>query len=61
MSEEYKARLESRYRKLPGFGEEHTAAEWARLLHLPRNTLWRYLKNGLTIEDAARIRGIKYP
>lgn len=54
-------RLEARWRKYPGFGEEHTNAEWAKLLELPRNTLWRYLQNGLTIEEIAELRGIKYP
>lgn len=58
---EYRARLESRYRKLEGFGEAHTASEWGKLLGLPRNTLWRYLKGGLTIEEAAKLRGIAYP
>lgn len=66
---EYKARLAARWNngeytrglKYPGFGEEHTGAEWARLLNLPRNSLWRYLKKGLTIEEVAEIRGITYP
>lgn len=53
-------RLEARWRTFPGFGEEHTNAEWARLLELPRNTLWRYLQRGLTIEEVAELRGIKY-
>lgn len=58
---EYTDRIEARWRKYPGFGEEHTNAEWAKLLGLPRNTLWRYLKDGLTIEKIVEMRGIKYP
>ena len=54
-------RVEARWRKYPGFGEEHTNAEWAKILDLPRNTLWRYLKDGLTIEKIVEMRGIKYP
>lgn len=54
-------RLEARWRKYPGFSEEHTNAEWAKLLEIPRNTLWRYLQNGLTVEQIAKLRGIKYP
>lgn len=58
---QYRERLEARHRRLDGFGEAHTASEWARRLGLPRNTLWRYLKGGLTVEEAAQLRGIKYP
>lgn len=36
-----------------------SAAEWARLLGLPRNTTWRYLKQGFTPEEIAEIRDIK--
>lgn len=51
----------SRWQKHPGFGEEHTNAEWARRLNLPRNTFWRYRKRGLTLEQIVELRGIKYP
>lgn len=44
-----------------GFGEEHTAADWARRLGLPRNTLWRYLQKGLAIELIAKMRDCNYP
>lgn len=44
-----------------GFGEKHTAAEWARLLNLPPTSLRDYLKNGLTIKEVARLRKVKYP
>lgn len=54
-------RAEARHRTYKGFGEEHTNAQWARLLRLPRNTLWRYLTTGLTIEEIVIMRGIKYP
>lgn len=50
----------NRGQKYPGFGEEHTNAEWARRLGIPRNSLWRYLQRGLTIELIAKYRGIKY-
>ena len=53
-------RLEARWRKYPGFGEEHTNAEWAKLFGLPRNTFRRYLTKGLTVEQIAQLRGIKY-
>lgn len=42
-----------------GFGRMASAAEWARLLGLPRNTTWRYLKQGFTPEEIAEIRDIK--
>lgn len=64
----YKERLRARWGgrdlagpKYPGFGEEHNGAEWARRLNIPRNSLWRYLTHGLTIEEVAEIRGITYP
>ena len=51
-------RFEARHRTYEGFGEKHTAAQWAKLLGLPRNSVWRYLTNGLTIEEVCRVRGI---
>lgn len=60
----YKERVAKRWEgkeiKHTGFGEKHTCAEWARRLDLPRNSLWRYLKNGLSIEEIAEIRKRKY-
>ena len=44
-----------------GFGEKHTIPEWARRLGIPRNTAWRYFKRGLTVEEIAEKRGVKYP
>lgn len=58
--EKMKDRIEARNRKHEGFGEQHSGAEWAKLLNLPRNSLWRYLKKGLTVEEIARIRNIAY-
>lgn len=54
-------RLEMRHHKWEGFGEAHTNGQWAELLGLPRNTLARYLGKGMTIEEVAKMRGIKYP
>lgn len=54
-------RLEARWRKYKGFGEEKTNAEWARALGLARHVLWRYLQRGLTVEQVADLRGITYP
>lgn len=59
--EKMAAHVEARHRTYAGFGEEHTAAQWAKLLGLPRTTLWRYLHACLTIEEVARIRHINYP
>ena len=56
MTENQTARIEARHRLYEGFGEKHTNAQWAKLLGLPRNTLWRYLQRGITIEEVARIR-----
>ena len=54
-------RLIRRHQKFEGFGEKHTGAKWAKLLGIPRNTLWRYLfQRGLTIEEVAELRGIEY-
>lgn len=54
------SRLEARWRKFQGFGEEHTNAEWAKILNLSRTTLWRYFQRGLTVEEVVKLRGIKY-
>lgn len=43
-----------------GFGETHSAGTWAKLLNVPRNTLWRILNNGGSVEEFARSRGIEY-
>lgn len=56
----YAARIAARHRTYEGFGEKHTAAEWAACLDIPRNSLWRYLANGLTIEQVVWMRGIEY-
>lgn len=61
LREEPKDRTAAIHTKYQGFGEEHTNAEWARRLGMRRNTLWRNLQKGLTIEQVAEIRGIKYP
>lgn len=61
MSENQNSRIEARHRLYDGFGEKHTNAQWAKLLDLPRNTLWRYLQRGITIEEVARIRSVTYP
>ena len=42
-----------------GFGRKATAAEWARMLGLPRNTVWRYLQKGFTPEEIAAYRHIE--
>lgn len=44
-----------------GFGETHTNAEWARRLKVPRNSLWRNLQAGRSVEEYAAMRRIKYP
>lgn len=44
-----------------GFGELHSASMWAQLLLVARNTLWRSLKRGVSIEEFARERGLEYP
>lgn len=59
--EKMAAHIEARARTYEGFGENHTAAQWAKRLGLPRNSLWRYLKKGLTIEEVVRVRRINYP
>ena len=60
MTEKELETMKTRNRKYDGFGEQHSGAKWARLLNLPRNSLWRYLKKGLTIEEIAQVRNIKY-
>jgi hypothetical protein len=47
--------------KYEGFGEVHHLREWARLLSIPHGSLHRYLQNGLTIEEVAEVRGVRYP
>lgn len=46
--------------KYKGFGRELTAAEWARVAGLPRNSVCRYLASGWTIEEIFSYRRIKY-
>lgn len=54
-------RMAHRHQKFKGFGEEHTESEWAKLLGIARNTMWRYLfQRGLTIEEVAELRGVEY-
>lgn len=43
-----------------GFGEKHTAAQWARLLNVSDRILRRDIKNGLTIKEIAKIRKSSY-
>ena len=61
--QEYLERLkkyhESR-REYQGFGEAHHLREWARRLGVPHGSLRRYLLKGLTIEEIADVRGLKY-
>lgn len=42
-----------------GFGKRLTAAQWSRVLGVPKNTLGRHLNRGETIESIAEKRGIK--
>lgn len=51
----------ARWQTYEGFGETHTNAEWARRLNVPRNTLWRRLQAGATVEEFAAARRITYP
>ena len=59
--EKMRSRIEARHRLYDGFGEKHTNAQWAKLLGLPRNTLWKYLQKGLTIEEVAQISNTGNP
>lgn len=54
---EYRPR--NRFKMYQGFGRKATAAEWARMLGLPRNTVWRYLQKGFTPEEIAAYRHIE--
>ena len=46
--------------KYEGFGKEKTAAEWAKIAGLPRNSVGRYLAAGWTVEEIFLYRRIKY-
>lgn len=59
--EQNMSRLEARWRKYEGFGQERSNADWARELGLARHVLWRYLQRGLSIEQVVKLRGIDYP
>lgn len=52
-------RPRNRFKMYQGFGRKATAAEWAHMLGLPRNTVWRYLQKGLTPEEIAAYRHIE--
>lgn len=56
---QYKERLEARHKTFEGFGQRKTCAEWSRTLGINKTTVWRYLQRGLTVEEIAKIRGIK--
>ena len=43
-----------------GFGTLATCPEWAERLGIPRNSMWRYLKKGMTVEEVAEMRGVEY-
>lgn len=59
--QEYMARIRKHHGpEYEGFGESHHLREWARRLDIPAGSLLRYLQNGLTIEEAAEVRGIVY-
>lgn len=65
MTEQEKAKYRDNVRrrngyKHEGFGESHSITRWADLLGVPRNTMWRYLNAGLTVEEVAEIREITY-
>ena len=62
--EMYKARVRARHLQrdaIEAFGETHSLSQWAKLLGLPKTSLWRYLQRGLTIEEACVLRDIRYP
>lgn len=55
-------RLRHLRQRFEGFGETNTAPEWAQLLGLHRTSAWRYLyESGLSVEEIARLKNIKYP
>lgn len=56
-----KARYIKRLKALHQKQEEKSVREWARILGLPHVSVWRYIQKGLTIEEIAEIRGVKYP
>ena len=61
MTGKQKTVLQNWHRKHQGFGEEHTSAEWAKILGLHRNTMQRYFKSGLTVPEICELRDITYP
>lgn len=56
--EQAMARVPNRNRTYSGFGRDLSAAEWARCLGLPRNSVWKYLQRGHTPEEIAEARGV---
>jgi response regulator of citrate/malate metabolism len=59
--EVFRAKWHARNIGYKGFGETHTAPKWAELFGISRTSMWRYMKQGLTVEQVAKLRGIKYP
>lgn len=61
--EMYKARVRARQQQkeaVEGFGEKHSITQWSKRLGVPKTSLWKYLRKGLTIEEVCELRGIEY-
>ena len=48
--------MSGKRKEYEGFGMSWTAAQWARILELPANTVWRRLRAGETPEEIATRR-----
>ena len=60
MTEKQRDRMENRHKTYEGFGDKRSASHWARIAGLPRTTFWRYLQEGLTVEEIFKLRGCSY-
>lgn len=49
------------YPRYEGFGLSLSGPAWSRLSGIPRNTLWKNLRKGLTIEEIYAKRGLPAP
>lgn len=58
---EHKGTRHANSPRYDGFGMSLSGPEWSKLSGIPRNSLWRYLKKGMTIEEIYKARGLHEP
>lgn len=60
MTEKQLSKLKERRRTYEGFGDQRSAAVWARTAGIPYTSFCRYLRAGMTVEEIFTLRGATY-